>query len=61
MIAHGLRVEEAVARAEAEGPRHEEVGLRFLLRALLMLSGHVVVDPDEAHKEEIGAHAAGSV
>lgn len=37
------------------------IGLRFLLRALLMLSGHVVVDPDEAHKEEIGAHAAGSV
>lgn len=33
------------------------LALRFLLRALLALSGHVEVDPDAAHKEEIG-HAA---
>ena len=33
------------------------IGLRFLLRALLLLSGHVVADPDEAHKEEIGQGA----
>jgi hypothetical protein len=31
------------------------IGLRFLLRALLTLSGHFAADPDEAHKEEIGA------
>jgi hypothetical protein len=31
------------------------IGLRFLLRALLTLTGHYEVDPDEAHKEEIGA------
>jgi hypothetical protein len=30
------------------------IGLRFLLRALLTLSGHHAADPDEAHKEEIG-------
>jgi TRAP-type C4-dicarboxylate transport system permease small subunit len=30
------------------------IALRFLLRALLTLSGHVAADPDEAHKEEIG-------
>ncbi|MCC6555179.1 MAG: TRAP transporter small permease subunit [Polyangiaceae bacterium] len=29
------------------------IGLRFLLRALLTLSGHISVDPDEAHKEEL--------
>jgi hypothetical protein len=29
------------------------IGLRFLLRALLTLSGHIPVDPDAAHKEEI--------
>jgi hypothetical protein len=35
------------------------IALRFLLRALLTLSGHVEADPDEAHKEEIGQpHAA---
>lgn len=31
------------------------IGLRFILRALLQISGHVSVDPDEAHKEDIGA------
>jgi Tripartite ATP-independent periplasmic transporters, DctQ component len=31
------------------------IALRFLLRALLTLSGHYAADPDEAHKEEIGA------
>jgi len=30
------------------------IGLRFLLRALLTLSGHLSVDPDEAHREEVG-------
>jgi TRAP-type C4-dicarboxylate transport system permease small subunit len=36
------------------------IGLRFLLRALLTVSGHFEADPDEAHKEEIGAgHAEG--
>src|SRR6185437_962121 len=40
------------------------IGLRFLLRALLTLSGHFEADPDEAHKEELRgagedeAHAA---
>jgi hypothetical protein len=34
------------------------IGLRFLLRVLMTLSGHVNPDPDEAHKEEIGQHAA---
>jgi hypothetical protein len=29
------------------------IGLRFLLRVLLLLSGHISVDPDEAHKEEL--------
>lgn len=29
------------------------IGIRFLLRALLSLSGHLSVDPDEAHKEEL--------
>ena len=29
------------------------IGLRFLLRVLLVLSGHVSADPDEAHKEEL--------
>ncbi len=32
------------------------LGLRFLLRILLSLSGHIEVDPDAAHKEEIGHH-----
>ena len=34
------------------------IGLRFLLRALLTLSGHFAADPDEAHKEEIGGGKA---
>jgi hypothetical protein len=29
------------------------IGLRFLLRALLTLSGHFAADPDEAHKEDL--------
>jgi hypothetical protein len=29
------------------------IGLRFLLRMLLTLSGHLSVDPDEAHKEDL--------
>jgi hypothetical protein len=29
------------------------IGLRFLLRALLTLSGHYSADPDEAHKEDL--------
>jgi TRAP-type C4-dicarboxylate transport system permease small subunit len=32
------------------------LAIRFLLRALLALSGHIEVDPDAAHKEEIGHH-----
>jgi TRAP-type C4-dicarboxylate transport system permease small subunit len=35
------------------------IGLRFLLRAILTLSGHLSADPDEAHKEEIRGAAAG--
>lgn len=34
------------------------LAIRFLLRALLALSGHIEVDPDAAHKEEIGHHGA---
>lgn len=34
------------------------LALRFLLRILLVLSGHVELDPDAAHKEEIGHHGA---
>jgi hypothetical protein len=30
------------------------IGLRFLLRALLTLSGHIAADPDDAHREDIG-------
>lgn len=30
------------------------IALRFLLRALLTLSGHLSADPDEAHKEDLG-------
>lgn len=37
------------------------LALRFLLRALLALSGHIEVDPDAAHKEEIGQHHAAAV
>lgn len=33
------------------------IALRFLLRALLTVSGHIAVDPNEAHREEI--HGAG--
>jgi len=29
------------------------IGLRFLIRALLTLSGHISPDPDEAHKEDL--------
>jgi len=29
------------------------IGLRFLLRVLLSLSGHLPVDPDEVHREEL--------
>jgi TRAP-type C4-dicarboxylate transport system permease small subunit len=32
------------------------IALRFLLRALLILSGHLDVDPNAAHKEEVGQH-----
>jgi TRAP-type C4-dicarboxylate transport system permease small subunit len=32
------------------------IALRFLLRVILALSGHVELDPDAAHKEEIGGH-----
>jgi hypothetical protein len=32
------------------------LALRFLLRVILALSGHIEVDPDAAHKEEIGHH-----
>ncbi|MEZ4298433.1 MAG: hypothetical protein R3B70_26010 [Polyangiaceae bacterium] len=32
------------------------IALRFLLRVILALSGHIEVDPDAAHKEEIGSH-----
>jgi Tripartite ATP-independent periplasmic transporters, DctQ component len=34
------------------------IGLRFLLRALLTLSGNITVDPDEAHREEVGGEGA---
>jgi hypothetical protein len=35
------------------------IGLRFLIRALLTLSGHLSVDPEEAHKEDLrGAGSA---
>jgi hypothetical protein len=36
------------------------IGLRFLLRALLTLSGHYEADPDEAHREDIGQNPATS-
>ena len=37
------------------------IAIRFLIRALLTLSGHYSPDPDEAHKEEIGVgHDAGA-
>jgi hypothetical protein len=34
------------------------LALRFLLRAILSISGHIEVDPNAAHKEEIGQHTA---
>ena len=43
------------------GNRMLVLALRFLLRALLALSGHIEVDPDAAHKEEIGQHHAAAV
>lgn len=36
------------------------IALRFLLRALLTISGHFEADPDEAHKEEIGGGREGA-
>lgn len=35
------------------------IGLKFLLRCLLAISGHVEVDPDAAHRDD-DAHPAGS-
>jgi hypothetical protein len=35
------------------------IALRFLLRAVMTLSGHLSADPDEAHKEELRGAAAG--
>ena len=29
------------------------IGLRFLIRAILTLTGHLSADPDEIHKEDI--------
>jgi hypothetical protein len=37
------------------------IGLRFLLRAILSLSGHFSVDPNEAHKEDLGRSAEEAV
>ncbi len=34
------------------------IALRFLLRALLALSRQIEIDPDAAHKEEIGQHTS---
>jgi hypothetical protein len=36
------------------------IALRFVLRALLVESGHHDVDPDEAHKAETGPAAGGA-
>jgi hypothetical protein len=36
------------------------IALRFLLRALMTLSGHLSADPDEAHREELRGADAGS-
>jgi TRAP-type C4-dicarboxylate transport system permease small subunit len=36
------------------------IGVRFLLRVLLILSGHISVDPDEAHKEELRRASEGA-
>ena len=35
------------------------IALRFLLRAVMTLSGHLSADPDEAHKEELRGASAG--
>lgn len=35
------------------------IALRFLLRAVMTLSGHLSADPDEAHKEDIRGATAG--
>jgi hypothetical protein len=32
------------------------IGIRFLLRAILTLSGHIPVDPDAAHKDDLQGH-----
>ncbi|HVY46720.1 MAG TPA: TRAP transporter small permease subunit [Minicystis sp.] len=37
------------------------IGLRFVLRGLLTLSGHYKTDPSEAHKEDIGRPAEEAV
>jgi TRAP-type C4-dicarboxylate transport system permease small subunit len=37
------------------------IALRFVLRALLALSRQIEIDPDAAHKEEIGQHTATAV
>lgn len=37
------------------------IALRFLLRVLLALSRQIEIDPDAAHKEEIGTHTAAAV
>jgi hypothetical protein len=34
------------------------IGLRFLLRAIMAISGHLSVDPDEAHKEDLKSAAS---
>ena len=36
------------------------IALRFLLRAVMTLSGHLSADPDEAHKEELRGASAGA-
>ncbi len=37
------------------------VALRFLLRALLAISKQIEIDPDAAHKEEIGQHSTDEI
>lgn len=32
------------------------IGIRFVLRAILTLSGHIPVDPDAAHKDDLQGH-----
>ncbi|MCK6589341.1 MAG: hypothetical protein L6Q76_17375, partial [Polyangiaceae bacterium] len=36
------------------------IGIRFLLRAILTLSGHIPVDPDAAHKDDLQGHGGSS-